>query len=227
MSNSLRSLISAAVVAACAPMAAHADVITLSFDDAGLGSFDSGGNFVPAQIGGFYNQNGAFGHTVFSPNSGAVQDSFSVHNHALSKGNVNCVPDPDTGDCPQADDVVMTVLDHFNWVRFIYSSQAANNGGTNPTAYVISADGTKSSAKILGGNSSNGFGSWSDWVQFDANDFGGAGAKLVFTGVDGTFLIDDITFDTVGTTPTVPEPATAALVALALAGVVSTRRRKR
>lgn len=67
-----------------------------------------------------------------------------------------------------------------------------------------------------------------DWLEDNIITLPTAGVKRVMftTGVGGRFAIDDLQLDLTAPSPTIPEPASAGLVILALLGAAASRRRK-
>jgi hypothetical protein len=56
--------------------------------------------------------------------------------------------------------------------------------------------------------------------------FGGTAQSVVFTGATDAMFFDDVTFDTLGTGASAPEPAAGLMVAAGLAGIVYSRKRQ-
>ncbi len=209
--NFLKTAIAAAAIGAALPVAAQPIVL----------DFEGIGNFNP--VGDFYNGGGGTNYGIsFSEDTLALVDA-----DAGGDGNFANEPSPDT---------IMFFLDANNAVlnfaagfdtgfAFYYSSSTA--------ATVTVYDGENATGNVLGTIvlAAQGFdncvgdpsGSFCNWTNVGVA-FAGVAKSIDFGGTANQTGFDNITF---GSSTALPEPGTYALMALGLAGIGLTARRRR
>ena len=207
--TSLKKL-TAALAMSSAALAAHAAPVVLDFE--GVGNLNPVGNFYAA-LG-----------VEFSPATLAVVDA-----DAGGTGNFANEPSPDT---------IMFFLDASNAIlnyaagfttgfSFFYTSSLAasvnvyddiNGMGNLLGSLNLAAQHTQNCS----GDPSGDFCNWSAIGV----DFAGVAKSINFGGTANQVGFDDITFGSSTPGNQVPEPATLALVGLALAGMAAIRRRR-
>lgn len=210
MSKTLRTLAAAAVMAVGLPQMASAALTTLNFEGIADGT-DLTGALNP------YND-AAHGFTTFSGSAAALDSLDAKGNSTISLWSP-CPPQNCAG--AQAS-LTITVGQLFHGDGGAVNGLLLDVGNSDALQYkILDANG-----KLLKD------GDFDPPTGFDFRPnpvfiaFTGAAKSIVFTGAAAGFQIDNLSFslDAVTTNP-VPEPTTAALVALALAGVGVLRRK--
>lgn len=212
MSKILRSLIAAVGLAGAVllPQAANANPVTLTFEGIANG----------AAVGAFYDQAGAC-----DPNN-AVTPQFGC---GINFANAFAF----TGDAtaPSPDTVASNIGCTFACIMELTSDSGFNgsvslwHSGFGSIVVEVFAASDLVNAIGTGTFGGPGFG----WTQESVGFLGvGSVVRISSTGGVGSFSIDDVGLDLVtGGGGNVPEPATFALVALALVGAASATRRRR
>jgi PEP-CTERM motif len=215
MSKTLRTLAAAALVAAGAPQMASAALLTTTLDFEGATTLTLPTDYDDSQ----------HGHTKFTGGNGAVTQFATGHNGTAT--NVlfnNCQTN-----C--ANSSIDFTVGSFNGATTpgfegTFDFWMLKSGGTGLLNIVAStATGGQNITQTLGGAGDNGV--WQHiFVTLDPLQ---KYVSVKFTVAPQQFLFDDISFQFEASAPPpgVPEPASVALVALALVGAASaTRRRK-
>ncbi|HEY8876528.1 MAG TPA: hypothetical protein VIN03_03120 [Roseateles sp.] len=119
--------------------------------------------------------------------------------------------------------LTMTLSDGFDALSFVYSGSRSD---INLSVHAFDASGAEVGLGLGGltgsGCSSFLFCNWSNTVSLNLQ--GGTARTVVFTGLDQTILIDDLSFNT-PTTGRLPEPTSAALALGAIGALGWSRRR--
>lgn len=214
MSKTLRTLAAAALIAAGLPQVASAALVTRTID------FEAVAADTNMTGSSTYNDT-AHGHTTFSGSAFSVATEDASFNPTIALWS----PCPSPTACQSVSaSLTITVADLFHGdnasvglLLDVGNSQALN-------FEIRDAGGGLLKAGDFSPPSGPGFRSAPVFIAFS-----GIAKSITFSGFAEGFLIDNLSFsvdDAVVVTP-VPEPASAALVALALVGAASvTRRRK-
>ncbi|HSW06208.1 PEP-CTERM sorting domain-containing protein [Aquabacterium sp.] len=215
MSKTLRTLAAAALIAVGLPQMASAALVTRTLDFTGV---------TTATLPNFYNgaADTLHGHTEFTGGNGAIAQ---IAGHGANSGDpdgalTNVLYNGCLSSCANTS-INFTVHDGFEGTFDFWMKKT---GGTGVLNIIATTTSGQNITQTLGGDGA------STWQHiFVTLDSGVEYASVQFTVAPLAFFFDDISFQTddATTPPGVPEPASVALVALALVGAASaTRRRK-
>lgn len=209
---------------------ARADIVTLTFEGAGnlaaLNGFYNGGTDSQGHAGPNYGV--GFGETALS----IIDEDVPVApGAALNTGNFGNEPSPDTVLFFLKDKAVLNYASGFSdGFSFFYST-------TTFIGMVSVYDGVNATGSLLGTIPLPGLGpgtgdptgSFSNWEAAGVA-FAGIARSVEFGGTENRVAFDNVTFGSATPTVTpalpIPEPSTAALLGLALAGAAWAARRR-
>jgi len=197
MFKTLRTLGIAAAVAAALPAQAALTPVKLDFNL-------TAGPIAAGNAGPYAGD--SFGNTTFTGNTAYIEDQGGANQGVLDYGCNALVTT-----CTPEDQLVISVGSLFT--------------GTLAFDYNVGQPMVLTVLLASGGSMTQGF-STPGWNHFSLDLTGVWASGIIFDVTPGTAKIDNLEFEIDVATPTVPEPASLALVALALAGAGSVLRRK-